>query len=411
MSFPSALDPEVLTTHAPVREKLSVWILQDGPGILDVTLHVPLDPAAPPEQSVIDLFAPDRTLDLRYRVEMNLAAERRVLAERIHAMYRRHAVREALIASPLVNVPLDRLRDAFAPIAAQGASIFRRLFHPEHFDSHGDEDNAALQEALCSVLSRELTLVIKSPEPLFPWAFLYDGDSFDELSQVTLDFGRFWGFRHQIQEEVDHVSRHVRIHAPPSIIAAVCPQADQRGEHRQGPLGQLSEDRITWIQSALALVDKLGELDADCLYFFGHAGQNDPPTPTTSYLKVDGVELTVERVARGSGLRVTKPLVLAFLNGCGTGPLNSWNRDSIAGFLCFAGSHRFACVTSFAEVPAGFASALAQCFWADFLAGRMLGEALRDARRSLFAHYGNPLGLLYAVLGRVEARITLTERL
>lgn len=401
-------DEAALKDERPLYEKLVTWIDEDSPGVLYVRVGVRLDARSRAERLARAAFAPDSTLDLCYCVEMNLAAERRVLVDRIHTMYRRHPIHTALTAARLAAIPDDQLRAAFAPIAAQGASIFRRLFQPDRFESHTDEDAPILRAALRSALSREQILVIKSPEPLFPWAFLYDG-AFDELDLRTLDLGHFWGFHHQIQEEVDGVSRHVRISAPPAVVAAVCPAVDRAGEHRNGPLGKLAEDRITWVDSVVALEKKLGAFDADCLYFFGHAAQDDPPIPTTSYLTVNGLPLTVERVARENGPRFTKPLVLAFLNGCGTGPLNTWNRDSVAGFLCFAGNRRVACVTTFAEVPAAFASALAQRFWTGFLAGRMLGESLRDARRALLAEYNNPLGLLYTVLGRVETRITREE--
>jgi hypothetical protein len=97
--------------------------------------------------------------------------------------------------------------------------------------------------------------------------------------------------------------------------------------------------------------------------------------------------------------------VLAFLNGCATSPLNTWNGDSFAGFLCMKGGRRVACVTSFAEIPVAFGAALAQRFWAAFLDGKTLGEALLGARRDLLAAYHHPLGLLYTVFGRVETRI------
>jgi hypothetical protein len=403
------IDPALLTTERPLHDKLSAWILEDAPGVLDITLFVPLDTSSPAERLAVELFAPDRILDIRYRVPVNLAAERRVLSDRFHSLYRSHAVRAALTAPTLAPVPDEQLRHAFSPVAAQGASIFRRLFQPDRFDSHPDDDAPILRDALRSALAREHIVVLKSPEPLFPWAFLHDGDGFDELDHRTLDLGRFWGYRHQIQEEVDGVSRHVRIPAPPAIVATVCGAADPAGEHRGGPLGQLPEGRVTWLPSALALAETLGAFGADCLYFFGHAAHEDPPTPTTSYLEVDGIKLTVERIARAGAPRFSKPLVLAFLNGCGTGPLNTWNRDSLAGFLCFAGNKRVACVTSFAEIPAAFGSALAQRFWADFLAGRTLGESLLAARRALLAEHNNPLGLLYSVLGRVETRLVPPE--
>lgn len=406
MRIRSNVERALLAEDAPMWEKLYAWLHQSSPDVVSVVLLVRLDTSSPAERVAADLFADDDgTLTVRYHVAIKLADERKDLAEKIHAAYKR----AALTAAPLTRVAEDTLRSLFAPIAELGASIFRQLFQPHRFDSHADEDAPLLRDALRSVFSRELMIVLQSPEPLFPWAFLYGGERFDELDSRTIDFGCFWGFRHQIQEELDGVSRRRCISAPPAIVAAICPIADSAGEHRRGPLGQIPKDRVIWLSSVLALERELRAFDADCLYFFGHAVQEGSPTLSTSCVKLDGIKLTVERLDRAGGLRFAKPLVLAFLNGCSTGPLNTWNSKSVAGFLCFGGMHRIACVTSIFDVPAAFASALAQRFWADFLAGRMLGEALRDARRALLAEYNNPLGLLYAVLGRVETRLVPPE--
>jgi hypothetical protein len=97
--------------------------------------------------------------------------------------------------------------------------------------------------------------------------------------------------------------------------------------------------------------------------------------------------------------------VFVFLNGCETTPLNVWNKNSLAGLLCLQGQCRVCCVTSFAEVPVAFGRRFGQLFWARFLAGATVGQALLGARRDLLDELNNPLGLLYTLFGRAEARL------
>jgi hypothetical protein len=402
------LDPALLGPERPRLDKLSLQILEDAPGRLDVTLSVLLDPASADERAAVEAFAPeDRLLDVRYLVEMNLAAERDELARRFEAMYRRHPVRAALTSDALEVVPDDRLRDAFMPIAAQGSSIFRRLLQPRQLLNYAAADAPCVRAALRSALERAHLVAVKSPVSLFPWTFLYDGAELDETNLTTFDASRFWGLRHQIQEEIEGASRRVRLSRPPRIVAAVSPDVDPGGEHREGPLGRLAAEHpesVHWIASAEALRRSLADFQGDCLYFYGHAAQGNPPTPTTSYLLIDGFKLTVDRIDQAGGPRFQKELVLAFLNGCETTPLHVWSKDSLAGFLCLQGDHRVCCVTTFAEVPIAFGRRFGQLLWERFLGGARLGEALLEARREMVRRYNSPLGLLYALFGRVETR-------
>jgi len=409
MSTVSApLDPSLLGSERPLADKLILQILPDGAGRLDVTLRVVLSADAPEEQAAIDAFAPDGTLDLRYTAELDLDAERNALSAAFAQLYRKSKVSTQLRAAALGKLPLPELREVLMPVAVRGRSVRRRLLEPEQFRNFGQADVPAALAALRSALRREHIVVIKSPVSLFPWAFLYDGEGLNKDNFSTLDVRGFWGFRHQIQEEIEGASARVRFTGDPVIVAAVSPELDEEREHLQGPLGQLGQaapERVRWIDSAEKLRGALVNFPGDCLYFYGHALQDDPPTPTTSALRIDGLSVTVEEILEARGPMFQRPLVFVFLNGCETAPLNVWNKNSLAGLLCLQGQCRVCCVTSFAEVPAAFGRRFGQRFWARFLQGATMGAALLGARCDLLDEYDNPLGLLYTLFGRAEVRL------
>lgn len=407
--------PGLEPQERPLQDKLTIEIDEDEAGRLLVTLFVPLDRDAPAEHVAIDLFRPVRdTLDIQYTVEMNLNAERNELVTRFADIYhnRRQPIGELLTGSALEPVPEDALRRAFMPIAAQGASTFRRLLQPDEedttIDGYGRKDASYIWAALRSALARAQPVAVRSPVRLFPWTFLYTGEALEETDLSTLDMTRFWGFQRPIQEEVEGMARRVRLPRPPQIVAAVSRDVDPDGEHAAGPLGRLAAERpdvVQWVYSSKELRDSLADFPGDCLYFYGHAMQRDPPTPTTSCLKLEGFEVTVDQIERAPGPRFRKDLVLAFLNGCETAPVNVWSRASLAGLLCLREKGRVCCVTTFAEVPIAFARRFGQLFWERFLGGATVGNALLQARRELLQSFNNPLGLLYSLFGRVETRL------
>jgi len=402
------IDASLLGSDRPQRDKLSIFLSKDEQGKLDVLLIVPLSPEIEPEKKAIDEFAPNRTLHVHYTVAMDLDAERSQLSESFAKMYRNHPVKHRLLSKTLEPLPDDELRSAFTPIAAQGRSIYRRLFNPTSYADYDENDAPLIRAVVLSALKRDQIIVIKSPVSLFPWAFLYADEALNMDDQTTFDPARFWGFRHILQTEIEGVSRRVLLDSPPRVIAAICEEVDTTQEHRSGPLSDLeSAGRVSmeWVHSTAGLNSALKDFQGDCLYFYGHVEHRERPTPTTSCVKLGGQKLTVEQIDNAEGPKFAKDLVIAFLNGCESAPPTVWNEATVAGFLCLRGKHRVCCITTFAEVPGSFSAALAQRFWEGFLTGRSLGEALLDARTALFNEYRSPLGLLYMIFGRAETRL------
>jgi CHAT domain len=404
----NAVHPGLFGPDMPQLTKFAIHLLRDGHDTLDVTLTIPLDSTKPAEQAAIEQFAPtDATLDVRYVVQMNLAAEREELSRRFSDTYRKHPIRQQLKSPEMVPLSLDQVQEAFGPIAIQGNSIYHRLFEPRMKPglllNYGDDEAPMIWAAVRSALARPHRLAVKSPLSLFPWNFLYDDCTIEENDLSSFDPRRFWGFRHVIQEEITGTAMAVRLPPSPHIIAAVCPAVDSTGKHRNGPLGQRAG--VDWLRSTEQLKGALANFNADCLYFYGHAVQNDPPTPTTSSLKLDGMQLTAFAIHKVEGPRFNKRPVFVFLNGCETQPLNVWDSGSIAGLFCLESGARVCCVTTFAEVPISFGAAFAHAFWEGFLKGENAGAALLSARNKMLNEYNNPVGLLYNLFGRVETRL------
>lgn len=409
------INPALLGADRPIADKLYLALLPQDRDHLKVTLSVILDPSRPDEQAVIETFAPDRNLTIEYVAELDLEAERKALSEHFARLYRRSELTADLRAPQLVSFKetkekADQLGRAMMPVARYGRSVHRRLFEDIELRGFIDADAPRIMAALRSALRRDHLVFITSPVSLFPWAFLYGDEGLDKDNHTTLHLDRFWGFRHQIQEGIEGASPHVHLPGAPVIAAAVAPDQDAPREHLAGPLGKLAEgapERVQWIDSAARLREVMVHFPGDCLYFFGHALQDDPPTPTTSALRLQELDVTVEEICEEEGPRFDKPLVLVFLNGCETTPLHVWNKGSFVG-LFFQGREvkgRVCCISTFAEVPAAFARRFGQRFWDRFLNHATLGAALLGARRDLLEELLNPLGLVYTLFGRIETRI------
>lgn len=398
----SAIPSELLGASRPLLPKLEVRIQEEGADLV-VTLTLPLDPSVPEEKAALDHFG---DLVIQHRPKVDLKAERQVLSKKIADAYRSTKAGVAMRADPLSKIDDDDLREAFMPVAVLGASLWRRLLSPaaRDFEQYSEDDRKVAKPALTSVLRRAHWITLTSPARLFPWAFLYDGEGLNKDLLSTLDFDRFWGFRHEIQEQIEGIAMSRVLPAKPKVIAAVSKDVDPQGEHKGSALAGAD---VEWLSSADDLRTRLAQFDGDCLYFYGHAVQQDPPTPTTSELKMDGFGVTVEEIQEQDGPRFSKNLVLAFLNGCGTSPLNEWTTSSFAGLLCLGGQHRVCCISTFAEVPASFARAFAAKLWDRLLVKReRIGAALLFARHEMMREFNHPMGLLYGLLGKIETRIT-----
>jgi hypothetical protein len=380
----------------------------DSPS-LEITLSMVLDENEPAERKIMDTFElqSQNLFVFRYLLgaaEINLAAERDIFAERLEKSYRQPGL-GSLLKSKSPQLSDDKLRAFLAPLALQGDSVFNRLFLNPALTpiSHEASDVKLIQEAIRSVLRRPNVISLKSSEPIFPWAFLYDGPTFDSDDHSSLDPGSFWGFKYEIQQDVGCTATRTRLPAQPKMFMAIDPYED--GGRHVAASHIFSHMNIVPATTRDELRDALVDFNNDILYFFGHA--NDAEQDYESWLKLQNVDLKVSELRRIDAPRFNNVPVLTFLNGCRTTPLRRWDKNTVVGYICLKQpTRRVCCVVTVAEVPAAFAVEFASHVWEGFWRDKTpLGSALLEARKKMLAKYNNPLGLLYSLFGSVDTII------
>lgn len=394
----------------PTRTKFGITF-EAGNGRYEVALLIPLDNNYPDEAKARGLFVGDvGSLEVAYEVNIDFAAQREKFSKLLRDIYA-GPVGEILRQDSLVRVDELELRAVLNPLVREGMNVFQRLFlDPDvRYKGYQDDDRDILYSALKSAFSHGQVFSISNTGPLFPWAFLYYDEDFDPTRRSTIKLERFWGFMHEIQEELNDAKQRILLPANPRIFTAICPRVDEQGWHKADdhPFSKVETETTP---SIFDLRTKLTDFKSDCLYFFGHAHHEEPATQITSWLKLTEKELTIDMLVSKQAPKFKTSPVVAFLNGCRTSPLTSWNEETVVGFFCFRGGSRLCCVASVGEVPASFAAEFAKIFWDKFLITRLpIGTALRMARTHMLVEWNNPLGLLYSLFGRVDTHIALTE--
>lgn len=404
------LDSDRLAEDCPQLQKIFVDI-DDSDEELDLTVGLPLDDNVDSEARAKEVYGD--ILYLRFRVNLNLEAEREKLSKLLAKMYDSQTVfGERLRAPSLQPFEDHELKTLLWPMAKKGREIFFELFlASEPVNKPADELNL-MHEVARSVFSREHLISITSPVPLFPWAFLFYDPSFDATNKSTFDPLKFWGFRHEVQEQISEISESRRFPHAPTIVAAIDSDIEGAGLHQEAehPLTKLG-DEVKPVGDVNALGTTLANFTDDCFYFFGHADHEDPPSKGTSWIKLRGAELDMLTLANDHRApSFTKKPVLLFLNGCRTNPLSVWDDKSVAGYLCERSDHRVCCLLTVAEIPEAFAVEFARRFLDYFFVKRLrVGSALLTTRREMIrGTHKNPLGLLYTFLGNVELQLKET---
>jgi hypothetical protein len=401
------------TNNLPRTKKLLINIQGEQEGPLTVWLGIPLSEEYPAEVEAKKYFVPEGDSDIyiEYTVNINIAAEMKAFSNTLKKLFR-SSVGQKMGQDSLSKMSSMELGGLLEPIIEQGRHVFHLLFENRGMKirNYSGDSERIVRAAIKSALTHSQIISIKSPVPLFPWAFLYSDENYVSANRSTIDPLSFWGFKHQIQEQLDCTSPFIHLPTNPKIITAICPFVDKVGWHRDAehPFKQISCEIIP-APSAIDLGNALKSFEGDCLYFFGHASHpEEDPVASESWLKMLDVKLTVAQLMQDyyPAPKFNSDLVVAFLNGCRTAPLRVWSENTVIGFLCMHGDNRLCCIASVAEVPAVFAAAFARKFWQQFLIEKhTIGHALLDARLQLFHEWNNPFGLLYSLFGRVDTYV------
>jgi hypothetical protein len=373
-----------------------------------VTISVRLDHSRPREQEILDLFdTHDEYLDLTYGISIDLAAEARAFGRDLLRLY--HAADGRNTGATKGEQDRSDMIDSLLRFSAKhGSSLFHRIFFgwdPARCSSHAVRYVEQLKEGIRSALERPQILCIRSSAPLVPWAFLYDRPFIDGIGSNKVNAMGFWGFKHEIQQDLECTSKLVTIPSTPSIYRAICLGFDE-GTHAaaHSPLAGRPGDHASTVAD---VGFTLSHFNYDCFYFYGHSNHDEPPTATGSYLQLGDDRLYVATLDSFYNAPVLIPdPVVAFLNGCKTAPLTVWNDETVVGFLCLRSRKRICCIATVGHIPADFAAEFGDCFWRYFLDRRLhLGTSLLRARLHMLSKYGNPLGLLYALFGCADTRV------
>lgn len=408
MGLSSGVPLDRLARDAPTRDKVTLKIERRGEE-LSIHLAVPLRTDVMEEAALITVTG-QTAVRVHYKLRCDLERERVRLTSLVYKAYRDGPLGAALREKTVATLTQADLRTLLKDVANQGDRLHRLLFDfPEHLELRTGRPQAFTTD-IRAVLRRAFLapriVHVEGDAPLFPWNFLYQHTTpLDDFDPASFDVAGFWGLRHEVQHEVEHMATALRLPATPRILAAVCPDvAVTEPDH---PLRRPSTE---FVDNVVDLRRQLRDFGADCLYFFGHASHGAPPVPDTSKISLRGAPLSVTALGQSGGPRFQREPVLVFLNGCGTGDLREWSEDTFIGYLAHRGDNRLCCVTTAAEVPIGFAAAFAREFWQRFLvADSPLGATLLATRRALVAAYNNPLGLLYEVLGQVDTHLHSPE--
>jgi hypothetical protein len=397
----------------PNREKLGIEFSYDKGGRLYVHLRLPLDLRYPAEARAAELpygYEQKKFLDVRYTPDIDLTAQMQGLSERIkNLLDPTTALGQVLRQDEAVKLSDAQLNEVIYKLAEYSKYIFYILF--EKIEIY--EDKEIKLAAIKSVFSHEQVIHITSPEPLLPWAFMYylpddDPDHLYNLPKydpANPDPRGFWGFMHEIQEELPCTSQTLPLPPDCKVVSSVCAIVDNQQWHQQAdhPLIVLGE-RVVLKSTEHELGHALGDFEWDCFYFFGHSYHAGTPTAQTSWIKLLNKELTVANLeTRYKAPNFKQKPVVAFLNGCSTAALTQWNTETIAGYLCEQGRGSVCCLVAVDSLPAALAAEFAKHFWRYFLCDRQrIGRAMLNARKDILHTWKNPLGLLYSLFGRVD---------
>jgi hypothetical protein len=297
-------------------------------------------------------------------------------------------------------------------MARAGSRLFQVLF-----DHEGGSTDASNVGAWLASLNAEggepLSIQIMSKRAPIPWGLLYTGDA---SAQATLDWKKFLGVRHVIEQlpivdklgqggagiasdkpglEVSiNLNRRIDVEMRATFVKEQEKfWADAAASHprlRVTPRTQSAE-----LLSALA-----GETTTDqILYFYGHAetsalgatGGSDASTLSLTDGKITLGQLKTDAPSRKKLLG--NPLV--FINACESAELSPLFYDGFVPYFMHKGARGV--VGTECRTPGIFAAEWAKRFFTRLLAGEPLGSLVLALRQEFLETEGNPLGLLYAV--------------
>jgi hypothetical protein len=300
----------------------------------------------------------------------------------------------------------------------QGKLAFETLF-PMHTNAR-EEIEAIL------AWNEPLTINVLSDGFPFFWEMLYSGGMEDTLGLDDLLDG-FWGCRHVIARQVigtGWAGLHPVMRAPsamlvvvhdglPQVLSAEVPALqDQATQHKLQC--RLLDEVLSSLNGSAPNTQKIVQLlsattlSDDFIHFACHAQPHQTNVDKSRLeITVDSTKVKVQLAdLQVYGLRLAhRPLI--FLNACATNARVLLQSKSFVDEFMRRGARGV--IATECTMPDTFAAEFAHQFYARFLTGQPIGEALWDTRQCFLTEHHSLLGLAYALYADSQTRIVWPE--
>jgi hypothetical protein len=409
---------------------------QQGEPRYTLRFRIPLAAASPHWQEILGPHAQGGVLTLHGRTDLDFSAQAEIFYEQIDDYFHSDPDNNPLFDRDMNNQSDERLlesqeagRELMTALSQRGYHVFRQLFvdftqapqperriPPETFQAA----KACLREMLANEHNPLCISFIEFPRPasLFPWTLLFDRkltgkETWEECWKACL------AFRHQIEDLPDWASRADSFARLGRAHVAVCPHVDYHRVHRSAPhplsgSAEPSGFSLEQISTLTHLRQRLVAVDGVIVSFFGHADSAIDNDAMANYLELSGERLTVADLQAATAPKYVEEVVFVFLNGCEVASmsLRSITANTLVGRLSELGEWedrretgraepgRVHFLTTCHKLPCTFGALFSRQFWAQFCAGKPVGQALLESRQHMASTYGNPFGLLYSLFGK-----------
>jgi class 3 adenylate cyclase/tetratricopeptide (TPR) repeat protein len=255
---------------------------------------------------------------------------------------------------------------------------------------HDELFTVQVKEALKNTRAEYLILNIDDHLVHIPWELLCDGRDF--LCQ-RFNMGRLVKTRQNLQ------ARHIRkTGIPLKMLILADPKSDLKGAYAEGTrIRDFMDQRKEAVNVTLradkitrdSVMEKMGNFDL--VHFAGHADYH-AASPEESGLRLSDGALTTRDIVKMAESAAMPALI--FSNACQSARTEAWALGDqyhveifgLANAFLLAGVKHY--VGTFWEILDRPSSQFALEFYRELLAGRSVGEAVRNARSALIRQYG-----------------------
>lgn len=395
----------------------TVALPADAAGLQPADVELTLISGVEATNLLVQASLPVGVIRARYRLQMSKAALQ-------NAVYRLRQEIDNLVlyVGPLgnpnpfannddLNIDPALARKAYLALADVGWQIWEMLFRP----ARTDQGLRRLTDDLQTLPhGSRLRVTLDDQEFILPWALLYDKPG--PLTEETLDWSGFWGYRYVIDVLPEGRFPHPRIREKSGDILSLL--SDERSlapftrSQAQAANGLFEQARVAWGHEKVSRA-LVGPVSASVVYaycygqhFSGLVEMGRLPSETAISFS-EGRRLRIADLRRLSSEPFSqRPLV--FLNCCEGAAQDALYPD---GFMPFFLHQKLArgLISTEAKTPVYFAHDFALQFLKGLAAGQAVGEILWFLRRYYLDQHHNILGFNYSLYGHADVCLVKDE--